>query len=80
MEILKPNLGYFLIRDKELNIQYRKAGQALSKNQFDEASKRLRDIMIKLRAPFRPGDLLQYQIDTKRKLFSMSTNRPKTNR
>lgn len=80
MEILKPNLGFFLIRDKETNIQYRKAAQAMSKKKFDEASKRLRDIMIGLRAPFRPGDLLQLQIDTKKKMHQMAMNKTRHHR
>ena len=80
MEILKPNLGFFLIRDKKTNIQYRKAAQAMSKKKFDEASKRLRDIMIGLRAPFRPGDLLQLQIDTKKKMHQMAMNKTRHHR
>lgn len=68
MEILKPNLGYFLIKDRETSMQFKKALDAYAHKRFEEAEKRVHDIMIKLRAVFRPGDILISQVRLARRM------------
>ncbi len=64
--ILKPNLGGFLIADKEIHELFDKAMRHLRKFQFESAEMVLKQILIRTRSQFKPADILSKRIEEKR--------------
>lgn len=62
LEILKPNLKSYMITDQETSRIYKRAAKAMVKQRFDEAEKLINELEVRLRAPFRPGEILKSQI------------------
>lgn len=62
LEILKPNLKSFMITDIDTSRIYKKAAKAMMKQRLEEAEKLINELEVKLRAPFKPGELLKSQI------------------